>query len=256
MRRFIVFSGALVSFLFTSCSINSNIMFREAKNAPVSKDIPMKPREDYKISVDDKLSFALSTRNGAQIIQQVSGGKGSSNFRSQQTVEYLVRKDSMARFPVVGKLKIAGLTITECEKKLEEAYSSEYKEPFIQLNITNQRVIVFPGNGSDAKVIPLRNENTTIMEVIAQAGGITDRGKANTIKLMRNEGSGRIVYKLDLSKIEGLKHVDMIVQANDYIYIEPTKQIARELVKDVAPIISLISSAFVVVSVVNLLKKK
>ena len=100
-------------------------------------------------------------------------------------------------------------------------YSREYQEPFIQVSITNQRVIVFPGNGSDAKVIPLLNANTTLMEVIAQAGGITDRGKSNTVKLMRRANGERKVYVMDLSVMSGLKFADMVVQANDYIYVEP-----------------------------------
>lgn len=229
-------------------------MFKEAKNAPVSKEIPLKPREDYKISIDDKLSFTLSTRNGAQIIERISGVSTGTTQQNKRVIEYLVRKDSTARFPVIGKLNVVGLSIAECERLLEEEYSSEYKDPFVQLKITNQRVIVFPGNGSDAKVIPLLNENTTIMEAIAQAGGITDRGKANTIKLMRNEGEGRVVYRLDLSKMEGLKYVDMIVQANDYIYIEPTKEIAKEVAKDIVPVVSLLSSAIFIISAINLLK--
>lgn len=244
----------LTSVLLSSCGVNSNLMFKEAKNAPISKDIPLTPREDYKISVDDKLSFTLSTRNGAQIIERISGVSSEAGRQNGQIIEYVVRKDSTARFPVVGKLKVVGLSIEECETLLEKLYSSEYKDPFVQVRITNQRVIVFPGNGSDARVIPLLNENTTIMEAIAQAGGITDRGKANTIKLIRSEGEGRVIYKLDLSTIEGLKYVDMIVQGNDYIYIEPTKEIAKEIAQDVVPVVSLLSSALFIISAVNLLK--
>ena len=61
------------------------------------------------------------------------------------------------------------------------------------------------------------------MEVIALAGGIAERGRADKVKLMRNVGGKRIVYVLNLSTIEGLKYADMIVQANDYIYINLTK---------------------------------
>ena len=133
-------------------------------------------------------------------------------------------------------------------------FASSYQDPFIQVKITNQRVIVFPGNGSDAKVVPLSNSNTTLMEAIAQAGGITDRGKANTVKLMRIEDGVRQVYGIDLSTIDGLKYADMIVQANDYIYVEPTAEIAREITKDVAPILSIFSSILFVFTAINTFK--
>jgi polysaccharide export outer membrane protein len=92
------------------------------------------------------------------------------------------------------------------------------------------------------------------MEAIAQAGGITERGKSNTIKLMRRENGERKVYKLDLSTVEGLKYVDMVVQANDYIYIEPNADIAKETVKEVAPIVSILSSALIIFTVFTNMK--
>ena len=92
------------------------------------------------------------------------------------------------------------------------------------------------------------------MEVIALAGGIAERGRADKVKLMRNVGGKRIVYVLNLSTIEGLKYADMIVQANDYIYIEPTEQLTKELVERAAPIVSLISSTLIVLTFITNLK--
>jgi polysaccharide export outer membrane protein len=56
----------------------------------------------------------------------------------------------------------------------------------------------------------------------------------------------RDVYLIDLSTIEGLKYADLIVQANDIIYVEPVPEIGRELVKDIAPIVSLLSSVWLI----------
>ena len=92
------------------------------------------------------------------------------------------------------------------------------------------------------------------MEALALAGGITDRGKANTVKLMRRVNGERKIYVMDLSTIEGLSYVDMIVQANDYIYVEPTAELAKGIVSDIAPIISLLSSALFIFSAINILK--
>jgi len=43
----------------------------------------------------------------------------------------------------------------------------------------------------------------------------------------------------------------MIVQGNDYIYIEPKAELAKETVKEMAPIISIISSVFVIVRIIQ-----
>ena len=71
---------------------------------------------------------------------------------------------------------------------------------------------------------------------------------------MRKVNGERLVYTLDLSTMEGLKYVDMIVQANDYIYVEPTPELAKEISEDVVPIVSLISSAVFILSAIILLK--
>ena len=248
-KYLVVFFGAI--FMVQSCSVNSNIMFKQPKGEKNAQNIPMEPTEAYRISPDDKISFSLSTNNGSSLIEGISGvsrGGGAGEL------VYLVRSNGFTELPVLGKVEVAGLTIEECEDKLVDLFSVQYKEPFVQVNITNHRVIVFPGNGSDAKVVKLTNTNTTLMESIALAGGITQRGKANTVKLMRVVGGKREIYTMDFSTVEGLQYVDMLVQANDYIYIEPTAEIARGLTKDLAPILSLISSAIFIFSAINLLK--
>jgi polysaccharide export outer membrane protein len=243
-----------VFFLVESCGVNSNIMFKSPKGEYANSDsIPMKPLQDYQISIDDKLTFTLATNNGTKIIESMSGinqqglGAGSGS-------DYAVRRTGNVELPILGEVKVAGLTVAQCEDTLQRLFSKEYQEPFVQVKITNQRVIVFPGNGGDARVIPLLNSNTTLMEAIAQAGGITERGKANTIKLMRKESGIRKVYTFDLSTVEGLKYVDMIVQANDYIYIEPSADLAQGVVREVAPVISILSSALVIFTVFSNIK--
>ncbi|MFT5777889.1 MAG: polysaccharide export outer membrane protein [Crocinitomicaceae bacterium] len=244
-----------VATMLGSCGVNSNLMFKQAKgDTLVRTDIPLRPLEEYRISTDDKIVFNLHTRDGARIIELMTGLSEDLRQGDDET-EYTVRQTGDVKLPIVGLVQVSGLTISECEDTLADRYSGQYDSPFVQVRVTNQRVIVFPGNGSDAKVIPLLNSNTTLMEALAQAGGITDRGKANSVKLMRKQFGKRYVYQLDLSTLEGgLQYVDMIVQANDYIYIEPTPELSKEIAEDIVPIASLISSAFFIVSAINLLK--
>lgn len=252
--KFLVVFLAGVMLLLQSCGVNSNVMFKAPKGEINYDSIPMFPNEAYRIGVDDKISFTLATNGGAKIVDMMSGiettGSGSNN---RTTTDFTVRSNGEVELPIIGDVAIAGLTIEQCEDTLETKFNM-YQDPFVQVTVTNKRVIVFPGNGSDAKVIPLTNTNTTLMEAIAMAGGITDRGKANTVKLMRRENGERVVYGLDLSTVEGLQYADMIVQANDYIYIEPTAEIAKEISKDIVPVVSLISSALFIFSAINLFK--
>ncbi len=250
-KQKLFFCGSILSLLLaTSCGVNSNLMFQTKNDKNFKYDsIPMRPIEQYKLSADDKITFTLTTKDGAPIIERMSGIRDDRTAAGNNTqIDYLINQNGEANLPILGMVKIGGLTVTETETLLSSLYSKEYQQPFVQVKVTNQRVIVFPGNGSDAKVIPLQNTNTTLMEALAQAGGITERGKANTVKLMRKVEGKREVYLIDLSTIDGLIYADMIVQANDYIYVEPNPQVTKEVIKDVAPVISIISSMIIIVT--------
>jgi len=251
----IIFGMILLIVALSSCGINSNIMFKVPKSDLVYGDsIPLSPKDDYRISIDDKITFQMYTNDGEILLQGNVGVENKLGGENARLVEYLVKRDGSVELPKIHNVKVEGLSVTECEDLLEGQYAREYKNPFIQVKITNQRVVVFPGNGSDAKVILLENNNTTLMEALAQAGGITERGRANTVKVMRRVDGIRKVYVLDLSVIEGLKYVDMIVQANDYIYVEPDPQVTKEVVKEIAPVVSIVSSALIILTVINSLK--
>lgn len=251
-------AGLLLLFL-NSCGINSNLMLKTQKDYDFAKiDSVNSTKEEYRIDVNDILQFRFFTNDGQRILDITAsselGAAQNQLFNPNNSLNYIVQKDSLVNFPAIGDENLVGMTIREAEMYLEERYSGLYVDPFVQISVTNRRVIVFPGNGGDAEVIYLANNNTTLLEAIALAGGITERGRASKIKLIRKEEGGkRVVYRIDLSTIEGLEYTDILVQANDYIYVEPVPEIGRELLKEVAPIVSLISSAAIVISVVSTL---
>ena len=118
----------------------------------------------------------------------------------------------------------------------------DYIDPFVILRVVNRRVIVSTGAGGRATVVTLDNANTRLIEALALAGGIQDRGKAKEIKVIREYKDSTQVYKFDLSTIEGIEGANMIVQANDIIYVEPTPRIASELLQDWIPVLTLFTS--------------
>lgn len=215
--------------------------------------IPTFKREDYRISNDDKITFKLSTNDGQRIVEGMSG-VGTSIMTGNNINEYIVRSDGFVYLPVLGDVKLFGLTIKQAEDTLQQLYEKHYLNPFVQLRVTNQRVIVMPGDGGDAQVVTLKNNNTTIMEVIAEAGGISKRGKARSIKVMRMVNGKREIYPIDLSTVEGLVYADMIVQSNDYIYIEPNPRLGKEALAEFTPFLAILSSFTIVLSLINNLK--
>ena len=156
--------------------------------------------------------------------------------------------------PEVGAVQLAGLTLDEAERKIEDAYEAEYVEPYALLRVVNNRVLVFPGEAGQAAVITLENQNTTVIEVLAQAGGIRARGRSKRIKLIRQKGDEDLVFLMDLSTVDGLEAARTVVQANDIIYVESNPQIVREALADVSPLaqmITTVSSLFLTYQVLS-----
>ena len=237
-----------------SCGINSNLMLKTDKDYVFADlDTLNQSKLEYHIDRNDILQLRFFTNDGIKVLDVAAAENSNQNqlFNPNNSLSYIIQNDSFVNLPVIGPTNLVGMTIREAEIFLESKYEGNYVDPFVQLSVTNRRVIVFPGNGGEAQVLYLANNNVTLLEALALAGGVTERGRANKIKLIRKNAEGkRDVYKIDLSTIEGVGYADIIVQANDYIYVEPDPEIGKEILKEVAPIVSLISSAAIVIAII------
>ena len=244
--------------LLSSCAnVNSNILFKIPQGKNFTFDsIPLKPNEDYKLGTGDRFNFLFGTNNGEKIVFSQSGVDntvgGSNRLQNQNrfAVTYLVRQDGTVNLPLLGPIHISGKSIVEAENILVQLLSKNYLNPFVQINLINQRVIIFPGKG-DAKVVYLQNTNTSLLETIAMAGGINESGRSNSIKLMRKTSKGREIYKIDLSTISGLKEAEMIVQSNDYIYIDFKPRLASSFLNEISPWLSVLTTTLLTFNILN-----
>lgn len=257
IHKVLVFSALLT--LLAGCGINSNIMLKTPKDFEFADiDSLNETKLDYVIDVNDIIQMRFFTNKGLKVLNiATSNTPGQAQiFNPNNTLNYVIQNDSLVFLPIVGETNIVGMTIRQAEIYVAQVYEEFYVDPFVQISVTNRRVIVFPGTGSDAKVLYLSNNNVTLIEAIALAGGLAERGRASRVKLLRKTDSGkREIYKIDLSKIDNeFQYTDIFVQANDIIYVEPVPELGREILKEVTPIISLISSAAIVISVINALK--
>lgn len=193
------------------------------------------------IQVNDYLKLEVYSNNGerlidpnGELVNNSSGIPQDAAVRTQPS--YLVTVDGTAKFPMISAVAIAGMTIRDAELKLQSEYSKFYKECYVLLTFSNKRVILLGSPGG--QVIPLVNENVSVVEVLAMAKGIGIDGKANNIRLIRGED----VYLLDFSTIDGLKKGNMIVHAGDIIYVETIRRPFTEGARDLAPVLSLVLS--------------
>lgn len=230
----------LVVFL-TSCGIfNSNEMFKVPNNYKFST---FKPNEkEYKIQPFDKLDVKVFYNNGVNLIES------QSNSMQQNPIEYNVEYDGLVKLPSLGRIALAGLTIRQAEELLEGKYKEFMIDPFVKINVTNKRIIVFTNGASTGKVITLKNENYTLIEALAESGGISDETKSYRIKLLRGDLNNPDVFLFNLKKVTNMKDVNFILQANDIIYVEARPKYASKILSEITPYLSLFSTALLTYS--------
>ena len=232
--------------LGVGCTVNQDLLFRGTVEHEYAK-LDEISNEAYTLAPNDRLQLQLFSNRGQLLMAATaarSEGVQQNNLMQQQgnVFTYRVELDGTVELPEVGPVQLSGLTLEEAERKIEKAYEAEYVEPYALLNVVNNRVLVFPGEAGQATVITLENQNTSVIEVLAQAGGIRARGRSKQIKLIRQKGDENLVYVMDLSTVEGLDEARTIVQANDIIYVESNPQIVREALADVSPLAQMITT--------------
>lgn len=248
-KQILLFVTALL--LFSSCKV-----FMPTRMLRATKDqIQPFPQEEryteYKIAPNDELQISVDLQEGEAIFENgTSNNNNNRNYGRDFTVEF----DGMVKLPRLGRIQVAGLTTRQLEDTLEQAYAQYMNAPMVRVKITNHKVTIFPGGeGGTAKVITLSQENTTLIEALAQAGGIAD-GRACKIKLIRGDLKNPTVYQVDLSTIDGMKQANLTLKANDIIYVEPRLRPVSRFLNELNPYLTLLSTTLLIFNSVNQFK--
>lgn len=236
-----LFLFALLLVGISSCKVlRPSLMLKTSKTYNFDKITDTLVKENYRIASTDAIQFKVFANDGFKLVDMSNSGNVTN---SGAVIEETVDKDGYLKLPLLGKIKVIGLTIREAQSMLEKEYETFYVKPFVQLKVVNKRVIVFPGSAGAARVVPIVNNNTTVFEAIALAGGITEDGKAYRIKLIRRTNDKPEVYLIDLSKIEGIAAGNITVLANDIIHVETRPRIAQKALQEITPYLTLLTSS-------------
>ncbi len=201
--------------------------------------------KNYIINPYDRISLKVYPNKGQELTEI------KANMANNTGITYVVEHDGLVKVPSLGRVKLAGLTIREAEKKLEEMYKILQKDPFVILEVINKRIIIFSNGSSKGKVIGFKDENFTLIEALAQAGGIGDFAKAYNIKILRGDLSQPDVFKYNIRKLKDLKNVNFRLQSNDIIYVEERPRLASKTLREITPYISLFTSFFTIYLLLN-----
>ncbi|WP_114783167.1 polysaccharide biosynthesis/export family protein [Botryobacter ruber] len=135
---------------------------------------------------------------------------------------YLVDQEGNIKFPVLGKVKVAGLTKTQVTDKLEKLVQEHLKEPIINVRYLNYKITVV-GEVNRPATFTTPSERINIIEALGMAGDMTPYGKRENVLVIREEEGVRKMARLNLNNKEILNSPYFYLQQNDVVYVEPDR---------------------------------
>jgi polysaccharide export outer membrane protein len=206
------------------------------------------PAQEYVIKKGDEVTIRAYSRQGFDLLDVMGGAQrgiqgGAGGGRNINNISlgipYTVDIDGYVDMPILGKYYVEGYTQSELEDQLESELASYFNDPFVMIRVPNRRAFVYKGQGG--QVIQLNNAPTNLLEVLALSGGLGGNLKAYKIKIIRGDLSNPEIILVDLSTIEGLRDADLLIQTNDLIYIEERPRVVSTLLRELTPIVALLT---------------
>lgn len=230
MKKFqFLLSLGLAVMLFSSCAHWKDIAyFQNSEYVDLSQSTGL---YDARIMPKDQISVSINTINpevssSFNLLLRPSS-VGGSTIGSSTQMPYLVDNDGYINFPILGKIKVVGLTIRECEAlilKRIQPYMAENEKPHVTVRFSDFSVTVL-GEVGHPGIVQSRREKLSVLEALALAGDATIYGIRNPVKLIREDTEGRRTFHdLNLNDAEILNSPYYYLQQNDILYVEPRKE--------------------------------
>ena len=254
-----LFSCLIAAFLLASCQSYKKVPYLQ--DAGVVKDINQQENlYDAKIMPKDLLTIVVSCTSPELAMPFNLTVAGPNNISANNYVTsqpslqtYLVRNEGTVDFPVLGELKIGGLTKKEAEQLIVEKLKPYIKEtPIVTVRMVNYKISVL-GEVARPGTFTISNEKVNLLEALAMAGDMTVWGVRDNVKLIREGADGKQeIVTLDLNKAETILSPYYWLQQNDIVYVTPNKAKARN--SDIGNSTSLwFSATSILVSLASLL---
>ena len=245
--------------LMVSCTSYKNVPYLQNPEV-VNSYVDSLPMYDAQIMPKDLLTITVNTSDPEAaapfnlVVQSPINVARTSNLTQQPSLQqYLVNNEGFIDFPVLGRLKVGGLTKNQAEDLIREKLGDYLREvPIVTVRMSNYKIAVL-GEVARPGMFTVNNEKVNIFEALAMAGDLTVWGIRDNVKLIREDATGkREIINLNLNNAEIVTGPYYYLQQNDILYVSPNKTKAKN--SDIGQSTSLwFSATSILVSIASLL---
>ncbi|WP_294819408.1 polysaccharide biosynthesis/export family protein [uncultured Flavobacterium sp.] len=211
-------------FVFASCASRKEMLY--LTNNPVESSSTVK--FETTLQPDDNLIITVTSNepklaNDFNMLYLTAQGTQVMQVGSNTILySYLIDQNGEIDFPVLGKLKLSGLTRVEAEQKLRDLLVKQISDVGVNLRVLNFKVTV-EGEVNNPGPVSVVGDRITIFEAIGYAGDLTIYGKRQNVKLIREKDGVKTIVTLDLTDGSIINSPYYYLAHNDLIYVEPNK---------------------------------
>ncbi|MCK5214496.1 MAG: polysaccharide biosynthesis/export family protein [Candidatus Omnitrophica bacterium] len=162
--------------------------------------------DNYRVQAEDVLQITVYEHDDLNTLARVSANGKIS-------------------FPLLEEVQVSGLTVNQIEKLLKKLLEKDYLvKAHVQVFIENYRVkqvTVLGAVTSPGKYDMNRENETTVLEAIAMAGGFTNVADFNGTSIIRKKGETKTTLPIRITDItkKGMKEKDIAVEHGDIIFV-------------------------------------
>ncbi len=231
MNKIFILLSTFLILLFSACTVkdfsyieknrDSNSTVKKVDNISYEKDVIF----EWKIAKGDRIEVQAfnqsSSSSSGQLTQLLSNGGSTQAVSTRYGDEgTLITESGMVNLPLVGSIKVAGLTEEQASKLLIEEYKKYLKNPYVSVRILNQKLFVV-GEVKKPGVVLVTNGTMSLFEALAQTGDLTDYANRTNIKILRGSMRDPEIREVDLTDFKAVQYASLILRPNDIVYVEP-----------------------------------
>ena len=230
MRAHKLIAAFALAILLTGCGSTKDVpYFQNAGSVDLSQSAFL---YDARIMPKDQLTITVSTINDEaaapfnMTVPTPYTVNQRSTYSQAMLQTYLVDNNGMINFPIVGELKVGGLTKSEAETMIQQKiqpYINKEEKPIVTVRMTGYQISVI-GEVNRPGTFTVSREKITVLEALAQAGDLTIYGQRKNVQLIREDSNGqKSIHVLALTDANLINSPYYYMQQNDVINVTPNK---------------------------------
>ena len=250
----VIFTAILT---LSSCLSTRQISYLQENEETVESIVQIeRMRKPYRIQTGDLLSIRVKALDQELVDMFNPIGDGNLSATTEEAVYFdgfTVDDHGNIRVPTMGEVNVLGYTEKEVrellEKRLLEDYFKEEANIFVTVKLAGIRYMTLGEIGQGSQVI-YKNQ-VTLMEAIANAGGIDELGDRENVMIIRQYPQGEEVHTVDVTQIDVLSSPYYFIQPHDIIVVNPLPRKALglgttglEVFRTVASLVTLATSIY------------